>query len=65
MTRTITEKYDKDGKLVERITVEETHEDSLTVPEWELSPWWGILPPPRYHKGWRDVSTTETVTLHS
>ena len=53
MVRTITEKF-IDGKLVERITVEDAHQDTLTIPYQYPYPWWGI-----YHPyPWYTVSTT-------
>lgn len=61
MTKTITEKY-VDGQLVERVTVEDTPEDTLTVPQetypW-FYPWWGVIPPQRI---WRGATTGETIT---
>lgn len=39
MIKTITERFDKDGKLVERITVEETKDESTTVPSFPFNPY--------------------------
>jgi hypothetical protein len=40
MIKTITERFDKDGKLVERITVEETKDESTLNPSSPYYPWW-------------------------
>jgi len=39
MVKTITERFDKDGKLVERITVEETKDESIAAPFSPSYPW--------------------------
>ena len=39
MVKTITERFDKDGKLVERITVEETKDELTTAPFYPSYPW--------------------------
>ena len=42
--KTITEKF-IDGKLVERVTVEDAHQESQSVPSViDTSPWWSIYP---------------------
>ena len=40
MVKTITERFDKDGKLVERITVEETKDEANMNPSSPYYPWW-------------------------
>lgn len=66
MTRTITEKYE-DGKLVERVIVEDELADPQWIPPVPIltddpwpSPWWGIIPPPRFPYG---KSTETTANL--
>ena len=53
MVKTITERFDKDGKLVERVTVEEMHEEESTWPR----AWWGIIPPPKWGSQDKTIST--------
>lgn len=59
--KTITEKF-IDGKLVERITVEEYQPIPEPIPirtdDPYPSPWWGIIPPPRNPCGWYTTTTT-------
>lgn len=40
MVKTVTERFDKDGKLVERVTVEETRDESIPAPCSPDYPWW-------------------------
>lgn len=53
MVKTITERFDKDGKLVERITVEEANKEEPTLDR----AWWGIIPPPKWGSQDRTITT--------
>lgn len=61
MSRQITEKY-QDGKLVERIIIEDGKDPYPIIPEqiWP-TPWWGIFPPWHGEQG-KTTSTTELKT---
>jgi len=45
MQKAVTERFDKDGKLIERITVEETKNESITTPFSPSYPWHDWLQP--------------------
>lgn len=56
MVKTITERFDKDGKLVERVTVESEEEQPYPYP------WQAIIPPPKWGSGGRIITTDHTPT---
>jgi hypothetical protein len=62
MARTITEKY-QDGKLVERVIVEDEHTESITWPNGAVWPyaWQGIIPPPAWGEYHATISGSKTV----
>lgn len=59
MAKTITEKY-VNNELVERVTIENAHQDTPTLPQ-DISPWWGITPPPRYGENVRTITTDHVI----